>query len=91
MGGVRGLVGMLHHGRLGGVTPGRSAVGCGVDGAHRQVDRLQECQAEVIGLLEKLNAGGVTLILITHDVALGSRAQRHIVTLDGRVQSDSAA
>ena len=53
MDGVRGLVGMLHHGRLGGVTPGRSTVGCGVDGAHRQVNRFQECQAEVIGLLER--------------------------------------
>ncbi|HUP49833.1 MAG TPA: ABC transporter ATP-binding protein [Thermoanaerobaculia bacterium] len=40
---------------------------------------------EVIGLLEKLHARGVTLILITHDAALGSRASRHVRTLDGGV------
>jgi putative ABC transport system ATP-binding protein len=41
---------------------------------------------EVIHLLEELNARGMTLILITHDVALGSRARRHIRTLDGRIE-----
>jgi putative ABC transport system ATP-binding protein len=46
---------------------------------------------EVLHLLEELNARGMTLILITHDAALGGRARRHIRTLDGRIQSDSAA
>ncbi len=32
VGRVRGLVGMLHKGRLGSIPPGRSAVGGGVDG-----------------------------------------------------------
>ena len=45
---------------------------------------------EVIHLLEELNARGMTLIMVTHDVALGSRARRLIRTLDGRVHSDDA-
>ena len=51
----------------------------------------QHTGKEVIHLLEELNARGMTLILITHDVELGSRARRHIRTLDGAIQSDSAA
>ena len=51
----------------------------------------QHTGKEVIQLLEELNARGMTLILITHDVELGSRARRHIRTLDGAIQSDSAA
>ena len=43
---------------------------------------------EVIHLLEELNARGMTLILITHDVVLGGRARRHVRTLDGSVDSD---
>ena len=46
----------------------------------------QTTGTEVIHLLEELNARGMTLILITHDVALGSRARRHVRTLDGRVE-----
>ena len=37
---------------------------------------------EVVSLLEGLNAGGVTLIVVTHDQAMGARARRQIV--DGR-------
>ncbi len=44
---------------------------------------------EVIHLLEELNARGMTLVLITHDEVLGSRARRHIRTLDGRVEEGS--
>ena len=51
----------------------------------------QHTGKEVIQLLEELNARGMTLILITHDVELGSRARRHIRTLDGAIQSDTAA
>ena len=46
----------------------------------------QNTGKEVIHLLEELNARGMTLLLITHDVALGSRARRHIRTLDGRIE-----
>jgi putative ABC transport system ATP-binding protein len=45
----------------------------------------QHTGQEVIHLLEELNARGMTLVLITHDVSLGQRARRHIRTLDGRV------
>ncbi|HUP45473.1 MAG TPA: ABC transporter ATP-binding protein [Thermoanaerobaculia bacterium] len=41
---------------------------------------------EVLHLLEELNGRGMTLVLITHDAALGRRARRHIRTLDGRVE-----
>lgn len=44
---------------------------------------------EVIHLLEELNARGMTLILVTHDAAIGARARRHIRTLDGQVHADA--
>ncbi|MEW6515147.1 MAG: ABC transporter ATP-binding protein [Pseudomonadota bacterium] len=43
---------------------------------------------EVVRLLEMLNATGVTLIMVTHDAALGSHARRRIVMQDGRKISD---
>jgi putative ABC transport system ATP-binding protein len=45
---------------------------------------------EVVHLLEGLNAGGVTLIMVTHDAALGTHARRRIVMQDGRKLSDGA-
>ena len=45
---------------------------------------------EVVSLLEALNASGVTLIVVTHDQAMGARAHRQLVMDDGRLQSDSA-
>jgi putative ABC transport system ATP-binding protein len=45
---------------------------------------------EVVNLLETLNASGVTLIVVTHDQAMGARARRQLVMEDGRLQSDSA-
>ena len=44
---------------------------------------------EVVKLLEGLNASGVTLIVVTHDQAMGARAQRQLVMEDGRLQHDS--
>jgi putative ABC transport system ATP-binding protein len=38
---------------------------------------------DVMGLLESLNAGGVTLIVVTHDPVLGARARRRISMEDG--------
>ena len=46
---------------------------------------------EVIHLLEALNARGVTLVIVTHDAALGARARRQLLMEDGRLQSDTAA
>ncbi len=45
---------------------------------------------DVIHLLEMLNAGGVTLIMVTHDAALGARARRRVVMQDGRKMTDEA-
>ncbi len=44
---------------------------------------------EVVKLLEGLNASGVTLIVVTHDQAMGARAKRQLVMEDGRLQQDS--
>ncbi len=40
---------------------------------------------EVIALLERLNADGLTLVVVTHDPALGARARRRIRLADGLV------
>jgi len=45
---------------------------------------------EVVHLLETLNAGGTTLIVVTHDAALGARARRRVTMLDGRKVGDEA-
>ena len=41
---------------------------------------------EIIELLERLNRQGATLVVITHDPALGSRAARKIRIVDGRIE-----
>lgn len=43
---------------------------------------------EVVRLLESLNEQGMTLIVVTHDHALGARARRQIRMEDGGVVSD---
>jgi putative ABC transport system ATP-binding protein len=45
---------------------------------------------EVIHLLEQLNSHGVTLIIVTHDPHLGSRARRQLLMEDGALRHDSA-
>jgi len=44
--------------------------------------------AEVIGLLEELNGEGLTLLVVTHDAALGARARRCLRMCDGRIVED---
>jgi len=44
---------------------------------------------EVIRLLEQLNARGVTLIVVTHDAALGKRARRRLDMEDGMIRADT--
>jgi putative ABC transport system ATP-binding protein len=41
---------------------------------------------EIMELLESLNKQGVTLVMITHDQALGNRAPRRIRIVDGRIE-----
>ena len=43
---------------------------------------------EVVRLLEQLNAGGVTLLVVTHDAALGARARRCLRMEDGAIRHD---
>ena len=43
---------------------------------------------EVIRLLEQLNAGGVTLLVVTHDAAIGARARRRLLMEDGAIKVD---
>jgi putative ABC transport system ATP-binding protein len=43
---------------------------------------------EVVRLLEQLNAGGVTLLVVTHDAALGARARRRLLMEDGAIKAD---
>ncbi|MCC7136674.1 MAG: ABC transporter ATP-binding protein [Nitrosomonas sp.] len=45
--------------------------------------------AEVMALLEALNQGGTTLLIVTHDRELGLRAQRKICMRDGQIESDT--
>lgn len=44
---------------------------------------------EVVRLLEALNTRGVTLIVVTHDAALGARARRQLLMEDGALKHDS--
>ena len=43
---------------------------------------------EVIAVLEKLNGSGITLVVVTHDPAVGERARRHIRMVDGAITDD---
>ncbi len=44
--------------------------------------------AEVIRILEALNAQGITLIVVTHDTDIGQRARRRVRMVDGTVVAD---
>ena len=45
--------------------------------------------ADVIHILEDLNANGVTLLVVTHDTAMGERARRRIHMMDGKSVRDT--
>ena len=44
---------------------------------------------EVVELLERMNARGLTLIVVTHDPELGQRARRLLRLVDGRQTNES--
>ncbi len=44
--------------------------------------------ADVIRILEDLNAQGITLLVVTHDLEIGKRARRKIRMVDGRIVQD---
>ncbi len=43
---------------------------------------------DVMAILETLNDRGITLIVVTHDAALGQRARRQLHMLDGRIHRE---
>jgi putative ABC transport system ATP-binding protein len=47
--------------------------------------------AALIALLQRLNADGLTCVLVTHDAALAQSAQRVITMKDGRIVQDTGA
>lgn len=46
---------------------------------------------DVVEILENLNRGGMTLLVVTHDPELASRAARQIRMVDGKIMSDSGS
>jgi putative ABC transport system ATP-binding protein len=46
--------------------------------------------ASIMELISELNAAGATILLITHDSAIGDRLPRQIRMLDGQVVADTA-
>lgn len=46
--------------------------------------------AALIDLLSEFTAGGLTLVLVTHDAAIAARAERRISMRDGRIVEDTA-
>ena len=46
---------------------------------------------DIVAALERLNDEGITLLVVTHDAALGKRAKRQIKMLDGAISQDSGA
>jgi putative ABC transport system ATP-binding protein len=47
--------------------------------------------AEIVGILEALNAQGLAVLVVTHDPNLGKRARRRIGMVDGRIATDEQA
>jgi len=48
----------------------------------------QHTGAEIIRLFESLNGQGVTILMVTHDPAIASRARRQIRIVDGQIVAD---
>jgi len=49
----------------------------------------QKSGHDVMKTLESLNERGITLLMVTHDIALGNRSQRSITMIDGRIETDT--
>ncbi|HET8697739.1 MAG TPA: ABC transporter ATP-binding protein [Gammaproteobacteria bacterium] len=43
---------------------------------------------EIMQIIEQLNRDGIALLIVTHDPAIGNRAQRHLTLRDGKIVSD---
>jgi putative ABC transport system ATP-binding protein len=52
----------------------------------------QKVGAEIVGMFEQLNRDtGVTVLLVTHDLALASKARRQVRIVDGLIELDRVA
>jgi len=49
-----------------------------------------EMAESVLELLKEINEGGTTIVMVTHDVELATRAPREVHVLDGRVREVNA-
>jgi putative ABC transport system ATP-binding protein len=49
----------------------------------------QRTGQDLIALLERLNAAGTTIVIITHDQGIAARMPRQIEMVDGRIVSDT--
>ncbi len=45
---------------------------------------------EIMGVFQKLNDAGITIIMVTHELDIASYTKRSVVMRDGRIVSDSA-
>jgi putative ABC transport system ATP-binding protein len=43
---------------------------------------------EIMQIIEQLNRDGIALLIVTHDPAIGNRAQRHLTLRDGKIVHD---
>ena len=41
--------------------------------------------SEIVALLERMNAGGLTLVVVTHDPEIGRRARHRLRLVDGSI------
>ena len=48
----------------------------------------RQSSAEVIGEIEKLNAEGTTVLMVTHDAKVASRCSRVLYISDGNIKSE---
>jgi putative ABC transport system ATP-binding protein len=48
-----------------------------------------QTSAEIMGLFQKLNDQGITIVMVTHELDIARYTKRTVVMRDGRVQSDT--
>ena len=51
----------------------------------------QSTGEQIASLLDRVNADGTALVIVTHDPGLAGRAHRILTMADGRVESEMAA